>query len=116
MVWRIGAKGMATIIIERVFATSASLVSAKVKVDGEMVGRVKSGSMFVTETTPGLHQVRAQLFWQASKPVAVDLADDDAAVTLELTTSADPDKPESLAVWRGLRGPDTAFSLRFKRT
>lgn len=105
---------MASITVERVYATSASLASVKLKVDGRTVGRVKSGSAFVIEVTPGAHELRAHLHGTASNPLPVHLTDDAAEIVVELSTSDDPDRPESLGVWRGLRHPRSAFSLRVK--
>lgn len=103
---------MARIVVQRVYATAASLSSVTLKLDGERVGKIKSGSTLAIDTSEGSHQLQAHLLWQTSNPLTVAVSDDSGEVFVELTTSQDVDDPAHLGFLRGWLKPRSAFSLR----
>jgi hypothetical protein len=105
---------VARIVVHRVYATTASLVSVTLNLDGVKQGRVKSGSILTIDAAEGVHQLRAHLQWQASNPLSVVLQDNDDEVSVELTTSQNPDDPADMGVFRSLLHPRSAFTLRLK--
>lgn len=106
---------MARVVVQRVYATMASLSSVVLTIDGTKRGRVKSGSSETYDVPPGEHVVRAHLLWQASNPLPVFLANDHDEVVVELTTSQSPDDPADMGLLRGTIHPRSAFTLRVKR-
>lgn len=104
---------MARIIVERVYATMGALASVTLMLDGVKRGRVKSGATITINTDAGAHVLRAHLWWQASNPLSLVLEDDDV-VTVELTTSQNPDDPADMSFLRNLFHPGAAFTLRLK--
>ena len=82
------------------------------KCDGERVGKVKSGESIEFEALPGVHEIRAHMGWQASRPVEISLETADSEAELELSTSQDPNNPSDMGILRGLLRPRSSIQLR----
>ena len=102
-----GAKltDQARITIDRITHYRDTVRAYQVKIDGQVVGRIKDGKQETFEVSPGTHQVRVRLMWLQSPSVEVRL-EEGAGVTLRTGPNGG-----ILQAWRIYFAPHTAMFL-----
>ena len=75
------------------------------KLDGQVIGRVKDGKQETFEVSPGAHQVRVRLMWLQSPPVDLHL-EEGSEVRLRTGPNGG-----ILQAWRIYFAPHTAMFL-----
>jgi hypothetical protein len=66
----------ARILVDRPRGGSRNLLRRyNIRIDGELVGKIRRGSQLAVEVTPGSHHVRASIDWAGSPRVDVNAID-----------------------------------------
>lgn len=95
----------ARITIDRINHHRDTVRAYQVKLDGQVIGRVKDGKQETFEVSPGAHQVRVRLMWLQSPPVDVHLGEGS-----EVRLRTGPNGG-ILQAWRIYFAPHTAMFL-----
>src|SRR5438105_2345668 len=66
---------MPGIAIKRANEFADMVRSYKVELDGEVVGKVKSGETFSYELPSGMHSLKLRIDWKGSNTVAFEISD-----------------------------------------
>ena len=95
----------ARITIDRINHYRDTVRAYQVKIDGQVIGRVKDGKQQTFEVSPGAHQVRVRLMWLQSPPVDLQL-EEGSEVRLRTGPNGG-----ILQAWRIYFAPHTAMFL-----
>lgn len=97
--------GLAQVTIDRIHHYRDTVRAYQIKVDGQVVGRVKDDKQHTFEIAPGVHQVRVRLMWLQSPVIELNVGGGDH---VRLRTGPNGG---ILQAWRIYFAPHTALFL-----